>query len=128
MTVTREAVVAFLDGLSTLELAELIAALQERLGVRLEEAAVRVVMGAAPVQVVMGAEPESTEFDVVLEDFGGDKVAVIRALRELSPIGLREAKALVESAPVKVREFLPREEAKAIAERLRAAGARVSVR
>ena len=105
MTVTREAVVAFLDGLSTLELAELIAALQERLGVRLEEAAVRVGMGAAPVQVVMGAEPESTEFDVVLEDFGG-----------------------VESAPVKVREFLPREEAKAIAERLRAAGARVSVR
>lgn len=125
MPLTRADVVAYLDRLSTSELAALIDELQARLGMRPPP--------PPPVRIVMGMSldpvpAEQTEFTVFLRSFGADKIAVIKALREVLPLGIKAAKDLVESAPVALREDLPRDEARALAERLRRAGADVDVR
>lgn len=123
MSLTRAEVVAYLDRLTTSELAELIDALQERLRLRpLPPPPPRIVMG-------MSLDPvdEQTEFAVILRGHADHKIAVIKAIRELWPIGIKEARDLVEAAPVRLREALPRAEAEAIAARLRAVGAEVEV-
>ena len=124
MSLTRAQVVAYLERLSTTELAALIDALQQRLG--------PLPLAAAPPPspvVVMGVPwTEPVEFTVVLAGIGPDKRAVILAYRELVPIGLKDAKDLIEKAPVVLREAVSREEAQAIAERLRRAGAHVEIR
>lgn len=124
MSLTRAEVVAYLDRLTTVELAELIDALQARLQVR-------PLAPPPPSQKVMGMlldpRDEQTEFAVILRGHADHKIAVIKAIRELWPIGLKEARDLVEAAPVRLREALPRAEAEAIAARLRALGAEVEV-
>lgn len=126
MSLTRADVVAYLDRLSTTELAALIDELQRRIGLA------PLVVAPPPVRVVMGAPmtmpDEKTEYDVHLRGHGRDKIAVIKALRELWTIGIQEAKTLVESAPVVLRQGLSRDEAQALAERLRRAGAEVDLR
>lgn len=123
MSLTRAEVVAYLDRLTTSELAELIDALQERLRLRpLPPPPPRIVMG-----VSLDPVDEQTEFAVILRGHADHKIAVIKALRELWPIGIKEARDLVEAAPVRLREALPRAEAEAIAARLRAVGAEVEV-
>ena len=126
MSLTRAEVLAYLDRLSTTELAALIDDLQ-RLGIRPLAAA------PPPPIVTMGAplydtNDEQTEFKIVLESYGPDKRAVILAYRELVTVGLKDAKDLIEKAPVVLREAVPRSEAQEFAARLRRAGAHVEIR
>ena len=106
--------------LSVLELAELVHALEEEFGVSAAAAAV-----AAPAAggAAAPAEEEKTEFDVVLTEVGANKIAVIKAVREATGLGLKEAKALVEEAPATVKEAMPKADAEALAEKLKEAGA-----
>ncbi|MCD7776518.1 MAG: 50S ribosomal protein L7/L12 [Firmicutes bacterium] len=117
------AIVEELKGLSLLELNELVKAVEEEFGV-----------SAAPVAVAGGAvaaapaEEEKTEFDVVLKSFGAKKLDVIKAVREITGLGLKEAKELVEGAPKNVREGVSKEEAESTKAKLEAAGAEVEVK
>ena len=105
--------------LSVLELAELVHALEAEFGVSAAAAAV-----AAPAAgAAAPAEEEKTEFDVVLKEVGGNKIAVIKAVREATGLGLKEAKALVDGAPATVKEAMPKADAEALAEKLKEAGA-----
>jgi len=112
-------------GLTILELADLVKALEEEFGV----SAAPVAAVAAPV--AGGAAPaaeEKTEFDVVLTAAGASKLNVIKAVREITGLGLKDAKDLVEAAPKTVKEGVSKEEADKIAEQLKAAGAEVEVK
>ena len=106
--------------LSVLELAELVHALEEEFGVSAAAAAV-----AAPAAggAAAPAEEEKTEFDVVLTGVGANKIAVIKAVREATGLGLKEAKALVDGAPATVKEAMAKADAEALAEKLKEAGA-----
>ena len=106
--------------LSVLELAELVHALEEEFGVSAAAAAV-----AAPAAggAAAPAEEEKTEFDVVQTEVGANKIAVIKAVREATGLGLKEAKALVDGAPATVKEAMPKADAEALAEKLKEAGA-----
>jgi large subunit ribosomal protein L7/L12 len=125
VSLTRADVIAYLEGLTSRELDEFMAEFQARLHLEAPASHPRVVMGAAPT---MGTPIEPTEYAVELLGFGDRKLAVIKAVRELWPLGLMEAKTLVESAPAVLRADLPRHEADAIADALRSAGARIKIR
>lgn len=126
MSLTRADVIAYLEQLSAQELDDFMAEFQARLHLAPAPAAYRMVMGAS--LTTMGMPLEETEYAVELLGFGDRKLAVIRAVRELWPLGLMEAKQLVESAPVVVRGELSRREAEALAATLRAAGAEIRIR
>ncbi|MBV9439848.1 MAG: 50S ribosomal protein L7/L12 [Candidatus Eremiobacteraeota bacterium] len=114
-----------IDKLTVLELADLVKQLEEKYGV---SAAAPVAVAAAPA-AGGSAEPEAkTEFDVVLEEVGPEKIKVIKAVREVTSLGLTEAKAFVESAPKPVKQGIARDEADTIAKKLQEAGAKVSVK
>ena len=109
--------------LTVLELAELVHALEEEFGVSAAAAAV-----AAPVAGAAAAEEEKTEFDVVLKAAGGNKIAVIKVVRALTGLGLKEAKELVDGAPKTLKEGVSKDEAEKIAAELKEAGAEVEVK
>ena len=111
-------------GLTILELADLVKALEEEFGV---SAAPVAVAGAAPAAAAPAAE-EKTEFDVVLTDAGASKLNVIKAVKTITGLGLKEAKDMVEGAPQTVKAGVSKEEADKIAEELKAAGASVEVK
>jgi len=117
-----------IKNMTVLELAELVKALETEFGV----SAAAPVAVAAPTGPVEGTaaeeEEEKTEFSVILKDFGANKISVIKAVRELTTLGLKESKDLVESAPKPVREGVNKEEAAAMKEKLEAAGATVEVK
>ncbi|MFP6595522.1 MAG: 50S ribosomal protein L7/L12 [Dehalococcoidia bacterium] len=126
MTLTKDEMVEAIKGMSVLDLSELVKTLEDEFG----------VSAAAPVAVAVAAdsgggggeaEEEKTEFDVVLKDFGANKIAVIKAVRELTPLGLKEAKDLVESAPTNVKEAVSKDDAEESKTKLEAAGATVEV-
>ena len=104
--------------LSVLELAELVHALEEEFGVSAAAAA-----PAAGAAAAAPAEEEKTEFDVVLKEVGANKIAVIKVVRELTGLGLKEAKALVDGAPANVKEAVAKADAEAMVEKLKEAGA-----
>ena len=110
--------------LTVLELSELVKALEEEFGV---SAAAPAAVVAAPAAGAAEAE-EKTEFDVVLEGFGDNKIQVIKAVRELTNLGLKEAKEVVEGAPKAVLEGAKKEDAEAAKEKLEAAGAAVTLK
>ena len=115
-----------IDKLTVLELADLVKQLEEKYGV---SAAAPVAAAAAPAAGGAAApEAAKTEFDVILEDAGAEKIKVIKAVREVTSLGLTEAKSFVESAPKPVKEGIPRDEADAIAKKLQEAGAKVTVK
>lgn len=117
-----------LDGLTLLEAAELVKMLEEAWGV---SAAAPVAMAAAPGAAAAGeeaVEEEQTEFDVMLTDIGGKKIQVIKAVRGMTDLGLKEAKALVESAPVAVLEGVSKDEAEEAAAKFEAEGAKAEVK
>ena len=124
---TKEEMIEAIGQMTVLELADLVKALEEKFGVK---AAV-----AAPVAVAAGGggaaaappEEEKTEFDVVLKEFGPKKIEVIKVVRELTTLGLKEAKDLVEAAPKPIKEGVAKDEANAAAAKLRGAGALVDV-
>ena len=110
--------------LTILELADLVKALEEEFGV----SAAPVAVAAAPGAAAAAPVEEKTEFDVVLKAAGANKLAVIKVAREITGLGLKDAKDLVESAPKTVKEAVSKEEAEKIAEQLKAAGAEVEVK
>ena len=112
-------------GLTILELADLVKALEEEFGVSAAPVAVAAAPGAA---AAAPAAEEKTEFDVILTAAGASKLAVIKVAREITGLGLKEAKDLVESAPKAIKEGVSKEEAEKIAEQLKAAGAEVEVK
>ena len=108
--------------LTVLELSELVKALEEEFGV---SAAAPVAVAAAPAAggAAPAAAEEKTEFDVVLKAAGANKIAVIKVVREATGLGLKEAKALVDGAPAKVKEAMPKDDAEALVAQLKEAGA-----
>ena len=117
------AIVEEIKGLSILELKELVKAVEEEFGVSAAPVAAVAVGGAdAP------AAEEKTEFDVILKGAGSSKLGVIKVVREITGLGLKDAKDLVESAPKAIKEGVSKEEADKIAEDLKAAGAEVEVK
>ena len=114
-------------GLTVLELAELVKAFEEEFGVS-AAAPVAVAAAAAPGAAAAPAEEEKTEFDVILTDFGAEKIKVIKVVRELTSLGLKEAKELVESAPKAVKEAVSKEEAEAAKAKLEEVGAKVELK
>ncbi len=120
-----EGIMATIKNMKVLELAELVNALQDEFGV---SAAVPVAATAAPGEAAAPADEEKTEFTVVLKEIGANKISVIRAVRELTTLGLKEAKDFVESAPQTVKEGINKEEAATAKQKLEAAGATVEVK
>lgn len=126
---TQEEIIEALEGLTALELAELSSALREKWGVT--AASVVAAPGvAAPAAEATPAAPEEekTEFDVILKEIGPQKIQVIKAVRELTGLGLRESKEAVEEAPNPIRQGVSKEEAEAAKARLEAAGAVVELK
>jgi large subunit ribosomal protein L7/L12 len=113
-----------LSGLTVIEAADLSKMLEEKWGV---SAAAPVALAAAPAADA-AAEEEKTEFDVILTSFGEKKINVIKEVRAITALGLKEAKDLVESAPTAIKEAIPKDEAAKIKEQLEGAGASVEVR
>ena len=111
--------------LTVLELSELVKALEEEFGV---SAAAPVAVAAAPVAGAAPAAEEKTEFDVVLKSAGGNKIAVIKVVREITGLGLKEAKEVVDNAPKAVKEGVSKDDADAIIKKLTEAGAEVEVK
>ena len=111
--------------LTVLELSELVKALEEEFGV---SAAAPVAVAAAPVAGAAAAAEEKTEFDVVLKGAGANKIAVIKVVREVTGLGLKEAKAMVDEAPKTVKEGVSKEDAEALKAKLTEAGAEVEVK
>lgn len=114
-----------IKSMSVLEVSELVKELEETFGV---SAAAPVAVAAAPVGAAAPAAEEKSEFTVELSEIGANKIAVIKVVREITGLGLGEAKALVESAPKAIKENVPAEEAKAIEAKLKEAGATVKLK
>jgi len=121
-------IMAAIKGMSVLELSELVKALETEFGVSAAApVAVATAAPAAEAAPVEAAE-EQTEFNVILKDIGANKINVIKAVRELTTLGLKESKDLVESAPTAVKEGATKEEATAMKQKLEAAGATVEIK
>jgi large subunit ribosomal protein L7/L12 len=114
-----------IDKLTVLELADLVKQLEEKYGV---SAAAPVAMMAAAPGAAAAPAAEKTEFDVVLSEIGPEKIKVIKAVRELTSLGLTEAKAFVESAPKAVKEGVNKDEAEQVKKKLEEAGAKVEIK
>ncbi len=125
MALSKEEILDAIASMSVLEVSELIKMMEEKFGVSAAAAAVAV---AAPAAGAAAPAEEKTEFDVVLSEIGSNKVATIKAVRELTGLGLKEAKELVESAPKAVKEGLPKAEAEEAKKKLEAAGAKVELK
>jgi len=121
---TNEEVIDFLSNLSVLEISKLVKALEEKWGVT---AAAPVAAAAAPAAVAAPVE-EKTEFDVILTDAGANKIAVIKEVRTITGLGLKDAKDLVEGAPKAVKQAVSKDEAAKIKETLEKAGAKAEVK
>ena len=126
MAVSKEDILETISNMSVMEVVDLISAMEEKFG----------VSAAAPVAVAAGpaaggeaeAAEEKTEFDVVMTSFGSQKVPVIKVVREITGLGLKEAKDLVESAPAAVKEGVAKDEADEVVKKLEEAGASVEVK
>ena len=118
------AIIEELKGLTVLELSELVHAVEDEFGV----SAAAAVAVAGPVDGGQAAAAEQTEFDVILKSAGSSKIGVIKVVREITGLGLKEAKALVDGAPKPVKEQVSKEDAEAVKEKLEAAGAEVEVK
>lgn len=128
-TMSKDQILEAIDGMTVLELSELVKAFEERYGVT---AAAPMAVAAAPAAADGAGAPaaaeEQTEFDAVLTEVGPNKILVIKAVRELTGLGLKEAKDLVDAAPKAVKEGVAKEEAEAVKEKLAEAGASVEVK
>ena len=122
----QQQVIDYIKGISVLELSQLVKALESELGVS-AAAAVAVAAPAAGGGEKGAPVEEKTEFNVTLTEAGGDKIKVIKVVREVTSLGLKEAKDLVESAPKPIKEGVPKEEAEAIKKKFDEVGAKVSI-
>jgi len=105
--------------MNVMELAELVKAMEEKFGV----SAAAAVVAAGPADAPAAAVEEKTEFDVILKSFGAEKIKVIKVVRELTGLGLKEAKEAVEGVPTKLKEALPKDEAEKVVAKLKEVGA-----
>ena len=122
--ITKEQVVDYLSNLPVIQIAELVKELEEKWGV---SAAPVAVAGAAAPAAGPAAE-EKTEFDVILAEAGASKINVIKAVRELTGLGLKEAKDLVEGAPKAIKEGVSKEEAESLGEKIKEAGGEIEIK
>ncbi len=120
----KEQLIADIKAMSVLELSELVKALEEEFGVSAAATAVAVAGPAAAAEAV----EEKTEFDAILKDVGAEKIKVIKVVRELTGLGLKEAKDLVDTAPKPIKEGVSKEECEKIAEAFKAVGATVEIK
>ncbi len=118
---TKEEILDAIAKMTVVEVVDLVAAMEEKFGVSAAAAVVAGPAAAAPVE-------EKTEFDVILADFGANKINVIKAVRAATGLGLKEAKELVESAPAKIKEAIAKAEAEALKKSLEDAGAKVELK
>jgi large subunit ribosomal protein L7/L12 len=125
-TLTKDQILEAIETMTVLELAELVKAFEEKFGV--SAAAPVAVAAAAPVNAAAVVEVEQTEFDVILTGAGEKKIQVIKVVRELTSLGLKEAKDLVDGAPKAVKEKVSKDEAEAAKAKLEEAGASVEVK
>jgi large subunit ribosomal protein L7/L12 len=124
--ITKEDVIKFIENMTVLELSELVKELEEKFGVSAAAPQVAVASGQ-PVAAAEEKAEEKTEFDVILKSAGDKKIQVIKVVRELTQLGLKEAKDLVDGAPSKVKENVSKEEAESIKAKLEEAGAVVEI-
>ena len=124
--ITKEDVIEFIANMSVLDLSELVKEMEEKFGV--SAAAPMAVAAFAPAEGGDAAAEEKTEFDVILTTFGDKKIQVIKEVRAITGLGLKEAKALVDGAPAPVKEGVSKEEADSIKEKLEEAGAQVEIK
>ena len=122
-----EEFISYIEGLTVLEVSKLVKALEERLGVS-AAAPVAVAAAAPAARAAAPAEEEKTEFDVILADGGANKIAVIKEVRGITGLGLKEAKDLVTEAPKPVKTGVSKDEANEIKKKLEEAGAKVEVK
>jgi large subunit ribosomal protein L7/L12 len=123
--ISKEDVIAYISNMTVLELSELVKELEEKFGV---SAAAPVAVAAAPAAQAQEEAVEKTEFDVVLTGVGDKKIQVIKVVRSITGLGLKEAKALVDGAPGPVKEGVPKDEAEGIKTQLEEAGATVEIK
>jgi large subunit ribosomal protein L7/L12 len=125
---TREDVIEYLKGMTLLEASQLVKELEETFGVSAAAATVAAAPGGAAAGDAAPVVEEKTEFDVILQAAGGNKINVIKVVREITALGLKEAKDLVEAAPKAVKEGVSKDEAETIRQKLADAGATVEVK
>ena len=121
----REEIISAIESMTILELADLVKEMEEKFGV---SAAAPVAVASAAGAPAAAAEEEKTEFDVVLKDVGSEKIKVIKVVREITGLGLKEAKDAVESAPKTLKEAVSQENAEKIKEKLAEVGATVEIK
>ncbi|MDA1188224.1 MAG: 50S ribosomal protein L7/L12 [Chloroflexi bacterium] len=126
-TTSKDEILESIKGMSVLELSELVKALEEAFGVSAAAPVAAVAAGPAAAAAA-GSDEEQFEFAVTLKEIGPNKINVIKAVREVTTLGLKEAKDLVEAAPSEVKAGVNKDEAKTIKEKLEAAGATVEVK
>ena len=126
--VTQEQVVDYIKGISVLELSQLVKTLEEELGVSAAAAMPVAVAGAAAQGGAAAAAEEKTEFTVTLTEIGAKKINVIKVVREVTSLGLKEAKDLVESAPKAIKEDIAKDEAEALQKKFEEVGAKVEIK
>ena len=123
---TKEEIMQAIENMTVLELSELVKAMEERFGV--SAAAPVAVAAAGPAAAAAEPEEEKTEFDVILANIGQEKIKVIKAVREATGLGLKEAKALVDGAPAPVKEKISKADAEALKAKLEEVGATVEIK
>ena len=123
MAVSKQDILDTIAGMTVMEIVDLIAAMEEKFGVT-----AAVAMAAAPVATAAAPIEEKTEFDVVMSSFGEKKVEVIKVVRALTGLGLKEAKDLVEGIPSTIKEGIPKAEAEDVKKKLEEAGAKVDIK
>ena len=123
--ITKEQLVEHIKGMTVIELSELVKTLEDELGV---SAAAPMAIAAGPAADAAEAAEEPTEFNVILAEIGANKIQVIKVVRAVTGLGLKEAKDLVDSAPNAVKEAVPKDEAEGIKKQLEEVGAKVEVK
>jgi large subunit ribosomal protein L7/L12 len=124
--ITKEDVIEFISNMSVLDLADMVKEMEDKFGV--SAAAPVAMVAAGPGDGGEAAAEEKTEFDVILTTFGDKKIQVIKEVRAITGLGLKDAKTLVDGAPQPVKEAIPKDEAEKIKEQLEAVGAQVEVK
>ncbi len=125
MAVSKEDILETISNMSVMDVVDLISAMEEKFGV---SAAAPVALAAAGPAAEAPAAEEKTEFDVILTSFGSSKIGVIKEVRAITALGLKEAKALVEGAPTPIKECVSKDEAADIKAKIEAAGATVEIK
>ena len=124
--ITREDVITFIENMTVLELSEFVKVLEEKFGV--SAAAPMAAVAAAPAAAAAEAEEEKTTFDEVLKEIGPQKIQVIKVVRALTDLGLKEAKDVVEGAPKAIKEGISKDDAEAAKKQLEEVGATIEIR